>query len=260
MIIFAEKYAARCSQKIENNMAHAKIVTGQYVTLSQLPASLGDRLVARLIDYIVLIGYSIVAFFVIDGLNLDRMMTRNGLAAVWMAAYLPVLLYHPLMELLHHGQSIGKTVMSIKVVSDDGTSPTLGGYLLRYVLTPIDIELGGLGLVSIVLSKKNQRLGDLAAGTMVIKTKAPYIALPDYSYTMEGYVPTYSEAAELSLNQAQLITRVLNNVRPDRYELINRLALKMQQTLGIVPQGGTQEQFLYTMLNDYSYYCSTVEA
>ncbi|MBR1726218.1 MAG: RDD family protein, partial [Muribaculaceae bacterium] len=105
-----------------------------------------------------------------------------------------------------------------------------------------------------------QRLGDLAAGTMVAKTKTPYIALPDYSYTMEGYVPTYSEASELSMNQAELINRVLNYMRPDRAELVNRLALKIQKTYGVVPQGGTQEQFLYTMLNDYGYYCSTIEA
>ena len=149
-------------------------------------------------------------------------------------------------------------MLHTRVVNADGTSPTLGGYLLRFILSPIDLL--GLGLVSIVLTQRGQRLGDLAAGTMVVKTQAPYIALPDYSYTMEGYVPTYAEAAELSLNQAELIHRVLGYNKPDRPDLVNRLALKMQQTLGIVPQGGTQEQFLATMLNDYGYYCSTIEA
>lgn len=241
-------------------MANTKIVTGQYVTLSQMPASLGDRVVARLIDYVILIAYSIVVGILIYDMNLYENMTRNAFVAVLLTLYLPVLFYHPVMELLHHGQSVGKTVMHIKVVNEDGTSPTLSGYLLRFILTPIDIEFGGFGLVSIVLTKKSQRLGDLAAGTMVIKTKTPYVVLPDYSYTMDGYVPTYSEAAELSLNQAELISRVLNNSKPDHYELVNRLALKIQQTLGVIPQAGTQEQFLYTMLNDYSYYCSTIEA
>lgn len=241
-------------------MANTKIVTGQYVTLSQMPASLGDRVVARLIDYVILIAYSIVVGFIVWDLKLYDNLTRNAFVSVMLALYLPVLLYHPLIELLHHGQSIGKTVMHIKVVNEDGTSPTLSGYLLRFLLTPIDIELGGLGLVSIVLTTKSQRLGDLAAGTMVIKTKTPYIALPDYSYTMEGYAPTYREAADLSLNQAELIHRVLNNNKPDRYELVNRLALKIQQTLGVIPLAGTQEQFLYTILNDYGYYCSTIEA
>lgn len=241
-------------------MANTKIVTGQYVTLSQMPASLGDRVVARLIDYVILIAYSIVVGIIVWDLKLYDVMSRNAYVALMLALYFPVLFYHPVMELLHHGQSIGKTVMHIKVVNDDGTSPTLSGYLLRFLLTPIDIELGGLGLVSIVLTKKSQRLGDLAAGTMVIKTKTPYIILPDYSYIVNGYVPTYSEAAELSLNQAELISRVLYYTKGDRYELINRLALKIQQSMGILPQSGSQEQFLYTMLNDYSYYCSTIEA
>ena len=239
-------------------MANTQLVTGQYVTLSQMPGSLADRVLGQLIDNIVLIAYIVVVSIVISNPPVYD-MDGNAFAVLIIVLYLPVLLYHPLMELLHHGQSIGKTVMHTKVVNVDGTSPTLGGYLLRFILFPIDYFLG-LGLVSIVLSKRAQRLGDLAAGTMVIKTKAPFIPLPDYSYTMEGYVPTYSEAAELTMNQAELIHRVLNYNKPDRLNVVNRLALKMQQTLGIVPQVGTQEQFLATMLNDYGYYCSTIEA
>ena len=239
-------------------MATNNIVTGQYVTLEQTPGSLGDRVLGQLIDNIVLIAYGVVAGILLWDSPAYDTLDSNEFAALFFAIYLPVLLYHPLMELLHNGQSIGKTVMHTRVVNIDGTSPTLGGYLLRFILFPIDVILG-LGLVSIVLTRRGQRLGDLAAGTMVVKTSAPYIALPDYSYTMDGYVPTYNEAAELSMNQAELIHRVLSYDKVDRYELINRLALKMQQTLGIVPQGGTQEQFLATMLNDYGYYCSTVE-
>ena len=238
-------------------MASSKIVTGQYVTMNQNPGSLADRVLGQLIDNIVLIAYIVVISFAFLDSSLSRQMSDNAYAVLLIALYLPALFYHPLMELLHHGQSIGKTVLHTRVVNEDGTPPTLGGYLLRFILSPIDLM--GLGLVSIVLTKKGQRLGDLAAGTMVVKTKAPYIPLPDYGYTMEGYVPTYPEAADLSMNQAELIHRVLSNDKPDHYEMVNRLALKIQQSLGIVPQGGTQEQFLYTMLNDYGYYCSTIE-
>ncbi len=239
-------------------MANSQLVTGQYVTLSQMPGSLADRVLGQLIDNIVLIAYAVVVTMLIMNTQINE-LGNNAFAAVIIALYLPLLLYHPLMELLHHGQSIGKTVMHTKVVNVDGTSPTLGGYLLRFILFPIDYALG-LGLVSIILTQRAQRLGDLAAGTMVVKTKAAYIPLPDYSYTMDGYLPTYSEAAELTLNQAELIHRVLTYNKPDRYQLVDRLALKIQQTLGIVPQSGTQEQFLATMLNDYGYYCSTIEA
>ena len=61
--------------------------------------------------------------------------------------------------------------MNIRVVKLDG-SPSIGSYLLRWLLFIVDGPLtSGLGIFVILLTKNNQRLGDLAAGTMVIKEK-----------------------------------------------------------------------------------------
>lgn len=63
-------------------------------------------------------------------------------------------------------------LINIRVVKVDGSTPSIGSYLLRWLLFPIDGPItSGLGLLVVLLNKNNQRLGDLAAGTMVIKEK-----------------------------------------------------------------------------------------
>ena len=69
-------------------MANTNIVTGQYVTLSQMPASLGDRIVARLIDYVILIAYSIVVGIIVWDMKLYDEMSRNAYVALMLALYL----------------------------------------------------------------------------------------------------------------------------------------------------------------------------
>jgi len=65
-----------------------------------------------------------------------------------------------------------KRLMNIRVVKSDGSTPSISAYLLRWLLFIIDGPgTGGLGLLVVLLTKNSQRLGDLAAGTMVIKEK-----------------------------------------------------------------------------------------
>lgn len=236
-------------------MAYAKIVTGQYVTLNQQPASLSDRVLARLIDYVVLVAYivALISLF-------SYIPALEDIPLVVLGLILPIPLYHLLMELFNHGQSVGKMAMGIKVVNVDGTSPGLSAFLLRSILAIVDITFMGIGLVSIVLTSKSQRLGDLAAGTMVVKSRMPYVPLPDYGFVMNGYVPSFPEAADLSMRQVEVISRVLYYKKPDRPKMINLMVKKIQQTMGIMPQATTEEEFLYTLLNDFSFYCSTIEA
>ena len=85
------------------------------------------------------------------------------------AIYLPAIFYHFLMELFNHGQSVGKMVMRIRVVKKDGTTPGIGDFFMRWLLQLVDLGFSGVGALVILISKNSQRLGDLAAGTMVIQ-------------------------------------------------------------------------------------------
>ena len=158
--------------------------------------------------------------------------------------YLPVLGYSFLCEMFNHGRSFGKNLMNIRVVKADGSTPGISSYLLRWLLFPIDSLLtGGFGLLVVLLTKNSQRMGDLAAGTMVIKEqnyRKIHVSLDEFDYLTKDYRPTYPQAADLSLEQINVITRTL--------------AKKVQELLTITPRDGNQEQFLQTVLRDYQYY------
>ena len=103
----------------------------------------------------------------------------------------------------------------------------------------------------------NQRLGDLAAGTMVIKEKnyrKIHVSLAEFDYLMKNYRPVYPQSADLSLEQVNVITRTLESGEKDRIRRISALAKKVQSLLSITPQDGNQEKFLQTVLRDYQYY------
>ncbi|MDE6171955.1 RDD family protein [uncultured Bacteroides sp.] len=236
-------------------MAESTIITGQFVRISQTPASIGERFLALLIDYI-LIGlylYSTLAL-----ISWFQTSTDFTVTIFLIMIYLPVLLYSFLCEIFNHGQSLGKRLMNIRVVKADGSTPSIGSYLLRWLLFPIDFFFtGGIGILSILLTKNSQRLGDLAAGTMVIKEKnyrKIHVSLDEFDYLTKNYHPTYPQAADLSLEQVNVITRTLQSGKKDRMQRIAQLARKVQELLSVTPREGSLEHFLQTILRDYQYY------
>lgn len=260
-----------CNKIFENPrdkkiMAQSSIITGQYVELTQTPSSVGDRILAAIIDYVVLVIYSIalsiVDFQIIDGLNYANDVLS---IAFYVILVFPIIFYFPMCEIFAKGQSLGKMLMKIRVVTTEGNSPSVSSCLLRWILYPIDTFLTGfLGVVFVVFGKHRQRLGDLAAGTMVIKmTSAQYdfYTLSDYSYVQQGYEPSFPEAAYLSTKQVDVITRALYNSAPKRREeLIYKLAIQVQQFLDVQVEANVYaDEFLRTVLNDFYYYSSTIE-
>lgn len=248
-------------------MAQSSIITGQYVELTQTPASVGDRLIAAIIDLAVLVVYSVAA-----GLTFGGFLDPFGYATsdvililIYVLIFFPVILYFPACEILARGQSLGKKVMKTRVVTIDGNSPSMGSCLLRWLLYPIDTFLTGfLGVVFITFGKYRQRLGDLAAGTIVIKTASTqydFFTVNDYNYVKQGYEPTYPEAANLSTKQVDVITRTLySSDYSRRNELVYKLAVQVQQYLGVQVAGNVYaDAFLTTVLNDFYYYSSVVE-
>ena len=198
-------------------MAESTIITGQFVRISQTPASIGERFLALVIDYILIGLYVYSTATLLSKFQVSSDFTMIVFFAV---IYLPVLFYAFLCEMFNHGQSLGKKLMNIRVVKADGSTPSIGSYLLRWLLFPIDIPVtGGLGVLVILLTKNSQRMGDLAAGTMVIKDKnyrKIHVSLDEFDYLTKDYRPTYPQAADLSLEQVNVITRTLQSGKKDR--------------------------------------------
>lgn len=236
-------------------MAESTIITGQFVRISQTPASIGERLVAQIIDFLIILLYIYSATFF-----LFRMLLPVGMhMLVFMfVIYLPVLCYHLLCEMFNRGQSPGKRIMKIRVVKADGSTPGISAYVLRWLLFLIDGPLtGGLGVLVILLTKNSQRLGDLAAGTMVIKEKnyrKIQVSLDEFDYLTRDYHPVYPRSSDLSLEQVNLISRTLESGQKDRERRIALLSKKVQENLSVTPRDGSDEKFLRTMLRDYQYY------
>lgn len=233
------------------------IITGQYVRIEQTPASLGERTIAFILDSVILV-------LIVGGI----LRLLSGIPSIWhdwnrmdyvfIALSLFLWFYPLLCEVFHNGQSIGKTIMHLRVVQVDGETPTLGDYLLRWLLFPVDVGLSGsIGLLCAILTKRHQRLGDLAAGTMVVREnnyKRIHVSLDEFNYLTRNYKPSYVQAADLSLEQVELIKRTLDATDKGHEARIDRLAAKVHQSLGMPASVPANEKMLYQLLRDYQFY------
>ena len=229
----------------------ADIITGQYVKIMQTPASIGERIGAQLIDTVVLAAYLTLASFIIDEANIPFNYTT------FLCVVLPFILYTPLCEIFNNGQSIGKRVMKLRVVMKDGTIPGLSAYLLRWLLWIVDGPLlSFLGVLVILINKHNQRIGDIAAGTMVVRLDSfsrLQVSLDEFNYLSRNYRPVYPQASDLSLEQVNSLNKALE--LDDDDPRIAALAKKVRTVLGIqTVHERSDDSFLWQLVRDYQYY------
>ncbi len=226
------------------------IETAQNVTLGHETASLGDRIVAYIIDTLIIYAWAILCVIIIFYAGLwDQVI---GYVIIAILAILPAMFYHLVSELTMNGQSIGKRSRHIKVARMDGGHPRVSQYLLRWILRPID-SFYWVGLVVILVNGKGQRLGDLAAGTTVISLK-PRMTFKDTLLTEvpEEHTVRFPEAIRLTDRQAAMIREVLKNVSvADRWALIDEMAEKVRGVIGNRGEGMRSMEFLEHVLRDH---------
>jgi uncharacterized RDD family membrane protein YckC len=235
-------------------MAEAQIITSQYVQIDQTPAGLGERVFACALDYLIMLVYIIGMSYLIDSLSVYRLIRAYG--EFWvMAFYLPVVFYSFLWEILNRGRSPGKMAFGMRVVMRDGTTPTIGAYFMRWILLLIDTFMW-IGLVVILFNSKNQRLGDLAAGTIVIKERDYHriqVSLDEFNHLSRGYHPVFPQAENLSLEQVNTMNETLTRMDARRPQRLHMLSAKVKEYLQIDPNMD-DETFLRTLTRDYQYY------
>lgn len=230
-------------------MSTVAIETAQNVLIHHEVASVGDRLVAYLIDGLVKVAWVVVWLMVWFMLGL-----RGVEASIifWVLVLLPLSFYHLGCELLMDGRSIGKSAMRIKVARKDGGQPGLGAYLLRWLIRPLD-EFYGLGLVVMLINGKGQRIGDLAAGTTVVTLKQR-VRLQDtlMPEAPPGHRVRFPEAIRLSDAQAALVKEVLNSpANGQKAAIVAELAAKVRSAIGNEGAGLQPHEFLQAVLRDY---------
>lgn len=235
-------------------MDNFQIETAQNIAITQNVAHVTTRIGSYLIDALFIIGYYIIIFLIMGMLNMVPSMEYMSL---YLLLGLPTFFYSLLFEVLMNGQTPGKFFNQTRVVKIDGSKPTFGSYLIRWLLRIIDFSLasGSVAVLTILLNGKGQRLGDLAAGTTVISEKKR-ITLRDTiaNDISDNYTPIYTQATLLSDDDMHTIKKVYNDARKKRnHKVISKLHLKIIEVTGITTKQNPVD-FVDTIIKDYHYF------
>ncbi|HWH63472.1 MAG TPA: RDD family protein [Ginsengibacter sp.] len=260
-------------------MSVIQIATPFNIDLEFEIAEFHKRLFAYLIDFTLLILYFIGMKYLyyggFDQANRETLQSHMGIDILTIS--LPMLLYSLVTEVMMHGQTIGKKLMNVRVISLDGGEPELSQYLVRWMFKAYEWPfffgytilsrgsliayifitgfLGIIVVITIAVSKKNQRLGDLAANTVVVNTKSVFSV--DDTVFMEieqtGYVVKFPEVLKLSDRDINTIKNVTSMFyKNHNTETCGRVAMKVQDVLKIQTDMYPID-FLEKLLADYNY-------
>ncbi len=167
------------------------VETPESVAFAHELAGLGSRGIAFAIDMLVLTGLILAEVVVIGGVFLAVFyLTRFNIIAlggVWVLAGLLVLAfvtywgYFVFGETARGGKTPGKRALGIRVLRDDGSRVGVADSLIRNFLRLIDALPGSyaVGIASILLSRKQKRVGDFVAGTVVVRDSGELALLTD---------------------------------------------------------------------------------
>lgn len=240
-------------------METIKVKTSQYVDIDYPVAGLGERIAARLIDLGIFLGlYIIFIFFVLlTGLSVGMESTPYliiGLAIAYGASFV---FYNLICEIFMNGQCVGKRLMKIKVISLDGSQASIGQYFIRWLFRLVDFAFTAQvgGLICVAVSKNKQRIGDIVAGTTVIKT-VPHTDINHIAFhpVEEDYIPVFSNVSLLTDRDVELIHEVISTYyKTHNTDLIYTMSTKVATLLSIsIPEGMNEMEFLKTVIKDYN--------
>ena len=241
-------------------MSELQINTTQNVNISFTAASLGERIVAFIIDLVVIAAYLYASMFILKALGfrgLEDMWQRMALASL---IFLPAMLYTLISEITMNGQTLGKKVMKIKVVKIDGYQASILDFFTRWLFRLIDIFMsfgsGAVAILSIALSKKAQRLGDMASGTAVISVKNLYSIKSTILEDVEdNYRATFPSVINLSDNDMRIIKDSYQTAFKNRDDaMFEKLASKVA-TITKTDKGlRTNTEYLRIIMKDYTHF------
>lgn len=234
-------------------MAKIKISTTQNIDIEYEAASVGERIFAWMIDFFIQVAVFLLLALLVVQLGLGEAQW------IFILLYLITFFYHLAMETLWHGQSIGKKTVRIKVVRLDGSHPTFSNFLLRWLFRIFECNLmmlyGGIAVCGIAMTPKSQRLGDVVAGTAVIKMYTNFSLFDTiFRKTNPDYKPNIPEVRLLTDRDVRTIQEVIKICRRQRnLELLNMCGNRVATQLGVTPKDMNVMQFLETVIYDYNH-------
>ncbi|MCW5912110.1 MAG: RDD family protein [Cyclobacteriaceae bacterium] len=235
-------------------MQTIQVRTTQNVFIHYPLASVGDRILAYLFDRVV-----VIAFVIAIGTLLYNLDVKNQWVWILLLGF-PYLFYSVMFEIFMNGQTLGKHILKIRVIRLNGTPASVGDFVMRWVFAIIDFGVlgGAIALILVAAGGKGQRLGDMVAGTTVIKlVEQQEITADQVFVTAETeYQPVFTQAIQLNERDVELIQRALE-VNRDTGNATPVLAVteKLKTQLGIQTDL-PPVKFLYTLIKDFNHITS----
>ena len=232
------------------------IQTPEQVTMELAPAGIGSRFLALALDTVIQ-GVLYVAIILVAAFMLPfAVKVAWSPGGSWGPAIAILLLfcvywgYFAAFEIYWHGQTPGKRVAGIRVVKDSGRPITAIEGIGRNLMRVIDGFFFYMpGVVSIMLSRQNKRLGDYVAGTIVIHDKQTSEIKPDWTFTKAREAVVRPELSSVSEQDLMVIETFLHR-RFDLEPMVRlhtgiRLCEMIQQRTGLTrPADESDESFL----------------
>ena len=227
----------RSAFKLERSI---EIRTGEAVEIRYELAGLGSRFLAVLVDGVAQLGI-LVVFAIAAALAagaLRRVLPQSGNVIAWLTAgavlitFVVIVGWFIVFEIWWSGRTPGKRALGLRVVRDGGFPIDAGAAVIRNLVRLVEMLLGfyALSAISALISKENKRLGDFAAGTIVVRDRA------DPAPDLDAFLERPSRAATgLTEPHRVLIERFLarrDQLAPDaRISLASRIAAEVRPTL-----------------------------
>jgi uncharacterized RDD family membrane protein YckC len=154
------------------------IDTPELVSIEMPLAGIGSRFIALLVDYLIW-GAGLILLGILAALLLPALNAFNNISAQWAEAIVIFILfllnwgYFTLFEAFWNGRTPGKRVAKIRVIQRSGRSIGLLESMARNLVRYVDQFpfFYGVGVITMFVTKQHQRLGDLAAGTLVVRDR-----------------------------------------------------------------------------------------
>lgn len=239
-------------------MESVTIQTSQNVRIDYPLAGTGARIGSFFIDAIIFI----ILYWIFALLMVQLMDSADDFSSLFLGLYFCFLAYYFFLEMFSRGQTLGKRIIGLRVIRLDGRDPTPADFLTRaiFLLPDVLLTAGIPAVVLIFTGRKNQRLGDIVAGTAVIQSSvASTFSLEEIMgiTNREDHEPEFPGVQRFTNDDMMIVKHSLERMRKygnaAHRQAVRQLAVRIAEQLNLdkAEVKYSPEKFLERVLLDY---------